>query len=56
MKSAWARAFVDVEVTEVVDDYDFRARVLGVVSEAAGPARPARSRELPLASMGSFGR
>jgi len=49
-------AFVDVEVTEVVDDYDFRARVLGVVRESAGPARPARSRELPLASMGSFGR
>ncbi|HVT40241.1 MAG TPA: 30S ribosomal protein S12 methylthiotransferase RimO [Gemmatimonadaceae bacterium] len=49
-------AFVDVEVTEVVDDYDFRARVLGVVSEPATPARPQRSRELPLASMGSFGR
>jgi ribosomal protein S12 methylthiotransferase len=49
-------AFVDVEVTEVVDDYDFRARVLGVVPEPAGRAPPPRSRELPLASMGSFGR
>src|SRR5204863_1887861 len=26
-----AGSFVDVEVTEVVDDYDFRAHVLGVV-------------------------
>ena len=57
-----AGSFVDVEVTGVVDDYDFSARVLGVlgVVEAprAGPlaALRAPSRELPLATIGSFGR
>ena len=48
-------AFVDVEVTDVVDDYDFAATVLRVVPAPAAPAAP-RSRSLPLASVGSFGR
>ena len=48
-------SFVDVEVTEVVDDYDFRARVLGMID--APPVAPrAASRQLPLATVGSFGR
>jgi ribosomal protein S12 methylthiotransferase len=48
--------FVTVEVTDVVDDYDFEARVLHeTVPVAAAPVnRPSRS--LPLASIGSFGR
>ena len=43
---------------EVVDDYDFRARVLSVDDAVAVPAAAARSRTLPVmsASMGSFGR
>jgi ribosomal protein S12 methylthiotransferase len=49
-------AFVEVEVTEVVDDYDFRARVLGVVDTAPPAAPHTRSRVLPLATAGSFGR
>ena len=50
-----AGRFAEVEVTDVVDDYDFRARVLGV--DAAPGAPPLRlSRELPVMSMGSFGR
>ena len=53
---AAAGAFVDVEVTEVVDDFDFRARVLGAVAAPVIPVRAARSRQLPLASIGSFGR
>jgi len=55
-RDAPAGAFADVEVTEVVDDYDFRARVLGVVEvpEAVPRARPPRA--LPLATAGSFGR
>jgi ribosomal protein S12 methylthiotransferase len=50
-----AGSFADVEVTEVVDDYDFRARVLGVI-DAPAVAPRAASRELPLATIGSFGR
>ena len=50
-----AGAFVDVEVTGVVDDYDFSARVLSVVGAPAVQPRAA-SRRLPLASIGSFGR
>jgi hypothetical protein len=54
-----AGSIVEVEVDEVVDDYDFTAtfrRVL-VPVPAAAPAA-ARSRALPMmgASMGSFGR
>ncbi len=54
--SAPAGAFVDVEVTEVVDDYDFRAHVHGVVSLPPSAQPVARTRELPLATIGSFGR
>jgi len=47
---------VDV-VIEDVDDYDFRARVAGIVGPSPTPA-PARRRALPLAAttIGSFGR
>jgi ribosomal protein S12 methylthiotransferase len=48
-------SFVEVEVTDVVDDYDFSARVLSVLDAPAVPVR-APSRELPLATIGSFGR
>ena len=53
-----AGAFVDVEVTGVVDDYDFSARVLSVLDPPASaqPAPRVASRELPLATIGSFGR
>jgi ribosomal protein S12 methylthiotransferase len=53
-----AGAFVDVEVTGVVDDYDFSARVLSVLDAPAStqPAPRVASRELPLATIGSFGR
>jgi ribosomal protein S12 methylthiotransferase len=56
-----AGTILEVEVTDVVDDYDFVARVLTErsrpVATPAGAA-PARSRALPLAStsIGSFGR
>ncbi len=49
-------ALLDVRI-DGVDDYDFQASVVGVVSVPA--AAPVRRRELPLAamaSMGSFGR
>jgi hypothetical protein len=48
-------SFVDVEVTDVVDDYDFSARVISVLDAPTIPSR-APSRELPLATIGSFGR
>ena len=51
-----AGAFVDVEVTGVVDDYDFSARVLGVMHAPVPVARDVTSRSLPVVSMGSFGR
>ena len=53
-----AGALVDVEVTEVIDDYDFRARVVGApdLAPAPAPADFRRARQLPLASIGSFGR
>jgi len=53
-----AGSFVDVEVTGVVDDYDFSARVLSVLDAPAStnPAPRPASRELPLATIGSFGR
>jgi ribosomal protein S12 methylthiotransferase len=50
-----AGAFVEVEVTGVVDDYDFSARVLSVLDPPSAAPRPP-SRELPLATIGSFGR
>jgi ribosomal protein S12 methylthiotransferase len=47
--------FAEVEVTDVVDDYDFTARVLSIV-DAPAMAPHSASRELPLATIGSFGR
>ncbi len=51
-------AFVEVEVTDVVDDYDFTARVERVVTPAA--SAPAARRVLPVTTMpssaGSYGR
>jgi hypothetical protein len=53
-----AGSFADVEVTGVVDDYDFSARVLSVLDApvSTNPAPRKASRELPLATIGSFGR
>ena len=51
-----AGAFVEVEVTDVVDDYDFDAHVLSVVESHAPAPVVRRSRALPMASIGSFGR
>ncbi|MEK7239357.1 MAG: 30S ribosomal protein S12 methylthiotransferase RimO [Gemmatimonadota bacterium] len=52
-----AGRFAEVEVLEVVDDYDFRARVLSV-DDAPVEAAPSRTRALPVmaSSVGSFGR
>ncbi len=52
-----AGRFAEVEVLEVVDDYDFRARVLSV-DDAPAAVAPGRSRALPVvaSSVGSFGR
>lgn len=49
--------FVEVEVTDVVDDYDFTARVTAVVPRPAPPRATSR-RALPVVatSMGSYGR
>ncbi len=52
-------SLVEVEVTDVVDDYDFEARERRVLSAPATPsAGPRRGRALPVTatSMGSFGR
>ncbi|MDQ8153913.1 MAG: 30S ribosomal protein S12 methylthiotransferase RimO [Gemmatimonadota bacterium] len=51
-----AGAFAEVEVLEVVDDYDFRARVIAV--EDAPPVRATGGRALPVmgSSVGSYGR
>jgi ribosomal protein S12 methylthiotransferase len=51
-----AGRFVEVEVTDVVDDYDFSARVLRVLDAPATAAPVARGRSLPVTSVGSFGR
>ncbi len=50
--------FVDVAVAGVVEDYDFSAAVIGARASAqyGGPERRLRSRSLPMAGMGSFGR
>ena len=56
--SAPAGAFVDAEIEEVVDDYDFEARLVRVVdAPAAAPVRAA-GRRLPVmaTTIGSFGR
>ena len=48
-------AFAEVEVVDVMDDYDFEARVIAVLPTPAAPAvRSGRS--LPVTSVGSFGR
>ncbi len=51
-----AGRFAEVEVMEVVDDYDFKARVIGV--DAAPAPRAAAGRVLPVmsSSVGSYGR
>ncbi len=51
-----AGSFVEVEVTDVIDDYDFEAKVLSVVEQPAAAPRVRPSRELPMATIGSFGR
>ncbi|HEY2849333.1 MAG TPA: 30S ribosomal protein S12 methylthiotransferase RimO [Gemmatimonadaceae bacterium] len=48
-------SFVEVDVTGVVDDYDFTAHVRSVLDAPAAAPRKA-SRHLPLATVGSFGR
>jgi ribosomal protein S12 methylthiotransferase len=56
---ALAGSLIEVEVTEVVDDYDFEARALRLISAPPVPqAAPRSGRSLPMAgaSMGSFGR
>lgn len=56
---ALAGSLIEVEVTEVVDDYDFEARALRLLSAPPMPQTAPRSgRSLPMAgaSMGSFGR
>jgi len=52
-----AGRFAEVEVLEVVDDYDFRARVRSV-DDAPAEMMPSRARALPVmaSSVGSFGR
>ena len=55
---AIAGSLIEVEVTDVVDDYDFTATFRRLVSAPGTPAAPARGRSLPMAgaSIGSFGR
>ena len=47
--------FVDVAISEVVDDYDFRAVLVQRLARPARRAEPPR-RSLPLATIGSYGR
>jgi ribosomal protein S12 methylthiotransferase len=55
-----AGSLIEVEVADVVDDYDFTARFRSIISLGAAAALAPRSRELPVAggaaAMGSFGR
>ena len=56
---AQAGSLVEVEVTAVVDDYDFEATAIRLVAPPPGPMPDApRSRTLPMLSttIGSFGR
>jgi hypothetical protein len=47
--------FVDVAISEVVDDYDFKAALVQRLARPARRAEPPR-RSLPLATIGSYGR
>jgi len=47
---------VDVRIDAVDDDYDMHASLVRIVSRAAGSVPPRSRRNLPLASIGSFGR
>ena len=49
-------SLVDVAIESVVDDYDFQATLVRIIS--APPAKPTRVRALPVltASAGSYGR
>ena len=47
--------FIDVRLTDVVEDVDFEGSFAGVISAPAAPVRAARSLRV-LASIGSFGR
>lgn len=51
-----AGRFADVEVLEVADDYDFRARVLSVDEATAAPAATGRALPVMSSSVGSYGR
>jgi ribosomal protein S12 methylthiotransferase len=51
-----AGRFADVEVLEVVDDYDFNARVISVDAEPVRPATAGRALPVMSSSVGSFGR
>jgi ribosomal protein S12 methylthiotransferase len=51
-----AGRFADVEVMEVVDDYDFQARVIAVDEAPAPKAAAGRSLPLMSSSVGSYGR
>jgi hypothetical protein len=49
--------FADVTIEEVVDDYDFRARVIQRVERTAPPGVQRIKRTLPMAAtIGSYGR
>ncbi|MHB1097716.1 MAG: 30S ribosomal protein S12 methylthiotransferase RimO [Gemmatimonadaceae bacterium] len=51
-----AGRFAEVEVMEVVDDYDFQARVMAVNEAPASKAAAGRSLPLMPSSVGSYGR
>ena len=51
-----AGRFAEVEVTEVIDDYDFRARVLSVGDAPAVRAMTGRALPVMASSVGSYGR
>jgi ribosomal protein S12 methylthiotransferase len=51
-----AGRFAEVEVLEVVDDYDFQARVIAVDEAPAPPAPAGRSLPVMSSSVGSYGR
>jgi len=51
-----AGALVEVRITDVVDDFDFAAELVRVVSEPAAPAPRGRSLPVVGTTIGSFGR